>query len=328
MRWGLLLLALTGCGTLADAGGGDRDVPNALAGPFRELAALEVGAGRVAPEVLRDKVTSARDAAVLDADGDPSTLEVVSFSIGQASDGSPAVVRHRATDGRSFERLGEVVLLAEPALDGARFESPSALRVADEVWLYVANERGVVMAVSRAGGPFERREGAPVLAPATSGWDAGLRPESPTVVRTARGWNLFYSAGGALGEALSDDGLTWIRATSPALTPLAQELALDAPAGVVSRSPLGRELVWLYHVARRRDGARVVEVAARAGEDEPFVRGASPVFVGDAGSVLREPGIVRFDGFSLLYVTDASAEVPSLLGGVAPADALLPPPAP
>jgi hypothetical protein len=326
----LFVSMLTGCGTLADAGGGDREVPNALAGPFRELTAAEVGAGRVAPEVLRDKVTGARDAAVLDLDGDPATLEVVAFSLGAFPGGATAILRHRAQDGRSFEREGEVVLGSDAARDGGLLESPSPLRAGDEVRLYHATSHGLDLAVSRGGAPFERFVGGPMLTTSTTGWDAGLRPTSPTVVRTSRGWNMFYSAGDALGEARSEDGVTWRRTEEAALVPQGDERSLEAPSAVVSRSALGRELVWLYHVVRRRDGTRAVVVAARADEEGPLVRGASPVFGGDADLTLREPSVVRFEAFSLLYVTaaDASSDVPSVLGAVAPADAVLPPAAP
>lgn len=330
MRRAILPVLFAGCATLADAGGGDRDLPNAQAGPFRALAAGEVGGGRIAPQVLRDKTTAARDAAVFDDDGDPTTFAVTALAVGTVMMGNdvvPALVRYQADDGRTFEREGTPVLFAADGWEGRVLASPSAFRVGGDVVVHYETASGIGVAASRDGGPFMRVASAPVLGIATSGWDAGVVPRSPSVIRSPAGFRMFYGANGHLGEARSDDGVVWTRASSAVLETEDDEVALEAPMAVTSRSPLGRELTWVYYVAVFSDGRRVVAVAAREGEDGPLVRGTSPVFGTEEPLALFEPNVIRFERFSLLYVT-TDGDVPALLGGVAPATAALPPSSP
>ncbi|HZO16714.1 MAG TPA: hypothetical protein VFB62_25735, partial [Polyangiaceae bacterium] len=140
-----LLILLCSCGTLADRGGGETSLPNAQAGPFREIRQSELGNARVAPLALRDDEEFARDLSVVDVDGDAATLEAWGYAAhtllpeGEEPDTTAppdAIFRYHALDGRSFARNEELVLEAREAWEGGTVGAPSALRVGDEVWLY------------------------------------------------------------------------------------------------------------------------------------------------------------------------------------------------
>src|SRR5262245_27788792 len=115
--------ATAACATLAGGGGGDQDLPNALAGPFRDITTPELGNSRSAPNALSNDETFPRDPAILDADGDPATLPCFAYVAAtlvpegeMASSTAPpnAIVRYGALDARSFDRDPSTVL--EPEL--------------------------------------------------------------------------------------------------------------------------------------------------------------------------------------------------------------------
>ncbi len=346
LRLSALAVSQAGCGTLADTGGGDRDAAHAAAGPFRELRREELKNDRVAPYALRNSAAFSRDVSVVDRDGDPRTLPVAAYAaeshvIG-ADEPDPlapttAIVRYLAEDGRSFSRLGEVVLAADASLGQAWIAQPSLVRVGAEWRLYYATGAGIALATSDDGVAFARAAGPPVLGISEAGWDEGMVPSSPSVVALADGaLHLFYEAAHqgttAIGEARSDDGLSWRRTPAPALAPGGatwDERGVGAPFAVLSTSALGRELEWLYHHALASDGRRTIAVAARPLGDDAFDRAPSPVF-GTLGSLSpTEPCVVRFDGFSLLFVTERAGKTsvldyPAVAVGVAPATVSLP----
>ena len=75
------------------------------------------------------------------------------------------------------------------------------------------------------GGPWTRSD-EPVLRRGAAGaWDAGTL-DFPTVIPTATGYTMFYSAieattseGGAIGKATSEDGITWTKSDGPVAEP-------------------------------------------------------------------------------------------------------------
>ena len=350
---------LAGCATLADSGGGDVHLPNALSGPFREIHREELGNTRTAPYALRDDKRFSRDPSVVDNDGDPNTLPIRAyfarsqFEEGQTPDPAVApveIIVHSAIDGRSLDRNPEVALQAEQAWEGGTIGAPSALLVDGQTWLYYAAAGGIGLATSDDGFNFSRVGQEPVLGPASAGWDSGAVPSSPSVLRLGDGrFRMFYQAsamGGAsaIGEAESSDGLSWTRrGDSPALAPHPPttdpyELAYDeagvsAPHAIVSKSSLGRDILWLYYGARAADGKQTIGLAARYGFDAPLQRAAAPVF-GTSGSLLpTEPCVLRYPGFTLLFVTQlagstSALQYPAVAVGVAPATVGLPPPDP
>ncbi|MDC0682135.1 hypothetical protein [Sorangium atrum] len=254
------------CATLPSEGG-EGSLPNAHAGPFREIAGEELGNARTAPHVMEDDERFVRDASVVDLDDDPSTLAAAGFFAAtlHPEDAPPdplappnAVVRYDAADGRSFERSSVTVLAPELPWEGGTVAAPSAVLVRGEIWLYYAAAGGIGLARSADGLAFTR-EPAPVLAPAADGdgWERGAIPRSPGVVRLpdGDGWErgaiprspgvvrlpdgslrMFYEVAGEagasfLGEARSDDGLAWERVGGgPALEP-ASIVGAGAPEG-------------------------------------------------------------------------------------------------
>ncbi|HEY4118440.1 MAG TPA: hypothetical protein VGM56_11320, partial [Byssovorax sp.] len=174
------LVLVVGCATLAESPGGGDALPNASAGPFRATVSGEIGNSRAAPNALEDLNDLSRDGFVLDLDGDPTTLSVAGFfasnprgtgPVADPTDPPTAIERYDALDGRSFANASEVVLSASAAWEGGTIGAPDAVRMGDEVFLYYAGEGGVGLA--RGDGHHFTREPAPVLAAATSGWDAG-----------------------------------------------------------------------------------------------------------------------------------------------------------
>jgi hypothetical protein len=355
-----LCLLAAGCATLAGGGGGEDDLPNAGAGPFREIRQAELGNFRSAPNALEDDEIFPRDPAILDVDGDPATLEVLAFVAATLlpegeepdADAPPnAIVRYGALDGRSFDRSAVVVLTPEGTDEAETVGSPAVLRADGELLLYYQHGAGIGVATSiDGGGTFARAPGAG-LAAADAGWDAGATPRAPSVVRLPGGaFRMFYEVdfgpdgATAIGEATSSDGRSWQRGGAPVLTPRdpaqapADEppwdgRAVGSPFAVLTENALGEPIVRLYHAAISAEGARVIALAARAGLDGSFERAVSPVFGTQNDLAAHEPCFVHFDGFALLYVTQRAGTgigeaYPSVGVGVAPATITLPAPNP
>lgn len=333
MRW-LFVFVLGGCATLADAGGGDENAPNANAGPFRELRPGELGNGHTAPYALRDAASFVRDVSVLDDDGDPTTFGVTAFAARRVSADTVSpdpssitneLVSFKASDARSFELTPHFLLRADSEGEGGWLGAPSAVRSSDGIWLYYAAADGIRLAHSPTGEAFTRDSVNPVLAVAKTGWEKGSVPASPSVLRLPDGsWRMFYEVKGALGEARSSDGRTWLRGPAPVLQAAAGAGPLAAPCAVSSRSPLGRDRLWLYHSAVASDGHRAIEVATSDGFDGAYARALAPVFGRGADLEPTEPSVLRFAEFSLIFVTEQAGKskalaYPAVAVGVAPA---------
>ncbi len=353
-RFALVTFALVtaACATLADAETGGENLPNAAAGPFRELRADEVGNLRSAPNVLVDDQTFPRDGTVIDADGDPSTPEVFGYfavtpQMGMA-DPDPtapprAIVRVGALDGRSFDRMPVTVLLPEQAWEGAILGAPSAIRVDGEVFLYYMAEGGIGLARSTDGTTFTR-QATPVLAPEPNGWDAGKMPASPGVVRLDDGsFRMFYDVpfnGDArrIGEARSEDGVTWKRVGETAALeprkdinsndPFYDGASVEAPYPVLGKSAEGRPILRVYYAAIDALGRRSISLAARySPSDGPLDRAVGTVFNDSLGP--GQPCVDVRPGYALLFVTQlegssTSKQIPAIAAAVSPADAVLP----
>lgn len=339
----LLFLPLAACATLADAATGDQDLPNAGAGPFRELRKGELGLSLVAPNAVDDQVTLLRDASVIDLDGDPSTFEVAGFfaaSINGAEiDEAPITIRRTtATDGRSFDRKTTMVLEASLGWEQGTVGAPSALIFGGEVLLYYAAAGGIGLAKSQDGLMFTKEPG-PVLEAPPQGWDAGATPASPSVIALPSGeLAMFYevsiATGRAIGEARSADGIVWARVgDAPALErgPAGDEAYDDAGVGapcvVLAETALGRPLARLYYSAESSAGEHTIGLAARL-LDGAFERGVAPVLGAGSSRAPREPSVLPFGDFVLLFATQhrsGTNESPAVAAAVAPAQATLPP---
>jgi hypothetical protein len=329
-------MVLAGCATLADAGGGSDNLPNAGAGPFREIRREELGQSRPAPYALRDDDAFERDPSVLDVDGDPATLEAWIYAARTVFDEDVepdptvlpnSIVRHVALDGRSFAFQRDEVLRPEAAWEGETVGAPSALRVDGEVWLYYAAAGGIGLAKSADGVSFARVNDGLVLGPG-NGWEGGATPRSPAVLRLPdASLRLYYAVTvdgrSVIAEATSPDGVEWARGSEPLLVG-------DAPSALFATSAEGRLIEYLYYGAVDASGDRAIGMAARFDGAGAFVPAAAPVF-GSAKLAPNEPCVVRFAGFALLYVTQkagltSALDYPAVAVGVAPADVALPPP--
>lgn len=349
----LLAVGLVGCSTLADSGGGDVALPNAGAGPFRELDQLELGNNRAAPNALKDDELLPRDISVVGANEGGGSLDAFGYAAltltGEDDEVDPTappngIARYRARDGRSFERQYDVVIEPELDWEAGVVGWPSALWVGDELWLYYAAAGGIGLARSTDGLVFERYD-QPVLGVAAASWEDGAVPTSPTVVvDPIAGFRMFYESRrsdseAAIGEAYSADGVHWQRrGSAPALGPRTaapqpeyDDASVEAPHALFQPSSEGRMILWLYYSAVDRSGRRTIAAAARTSDEEPWHRGYAPVF-GTSGSLgPSEPWIVRHETWALLFATQRagsteSQDYPAVAAGVAPATAVLPPP--
>jgi hypothetical protein len=350
-----LLPALSSCATIPEDAGGKENLPNAGFGPFRPLTTEELGNSRSGPNALDDDSNYARDVAVIDLDGDPKTFDVNGYVAAaveeNGEDPEPdaptrVILRYGAIDGRSFDRAREPVLLADQAWEGGVLAGPAALRVGSEIHLYYAAEGGIGLA--RGDGVIFVKETGPVLAPEFTNWEKGRVPKSPGVVELSDGsLRMFYEIAisdeeSVIGEARSDDGVTWTRVGSdPALTPQtgfegdAGDAPYDArsvgsPFPILATSADDRPILRVYYAARDGTGRLTIGLAARYG-DEPLQRAVGPVFGSEKPVDAREPCVIEFEGFSLLFATQKAnntAKHGAIAVGVAPATAKLPPPMP
>ena len=242
--------------------------------------------------------------------------------------------------------------------------SPSAIRAGSVLHVYYAAEGGIGLA--RDEGSGLTKLDLPVLGPlagASPDEDAGRALRSPSVTLLPDGtwWMVYESApsaqapwdepspGSVLAEAISTDGVSWERlgtALAPGPAGSYDDAAVGSPAVTVAESALGRTVARVYYAARDATGRSSIGLAARFWEpsDEAegapgtrpsLVRAVSPVFGSERERSVREPCVLSFAvpgarPFSLLFATqDASASSTDAIvaGGVAPADAELPPPA-
>jgi len=341
------MLVFMACATLADGEPGLDNPPSTRAGPFRLLRVGELAEDRVAPNAMDDQKRRLRDVSVLDLDGDPATLEVDAYFAASVEDADPeapstSIERLSAVDGRSFDRNLELVLEATEPWQGGRVGAPSVILGEQdgdegrEVHLYYEAEGGLGLALQRAGGGLEPRA-EPVLTQADVPWaSAPLR--SPGAVRLAQdSYRLYFETARdgvpTIGVASSEDGLSW-EDRGPVLSATGVEKAIDgvyvgSPHAVTAVGEEGREVVYVYYTGVASDGKQSIALAARFLDStgEELDRSKSAMY-GPPGSVLpREPCVVRFEEFTLLFATQRPAKnSPDVVVtvGVSPGDIELP----
>ncbi|APR77845.1 Beta-galactosidase [Minicystis rosea] len=347
-------LALSSCATIPEPPGGEVGLPTAGAGPFRALAVGELGQSRSAPNALTDSRGFARDIAVIDLDGKPDTYDVAGFVAASVKENgvdpepdSPtrAIVRYGAIDARSFDRSAAVVLTPDASWEGGVVSGPAIVRVGTELFLYYAAAGGIGLARGDAQGTSFTKMDGPVLAPVTGGWEAGAVPRSPGVVRLDDGsFRLFYevplpNGGSAIGEAKSSDGSSFVRiGDAPVLSPASSAsdagdppidgASVGGPFPMLATSNVGEPILRVYYGAVDAAGKQTIGLAARYGVDGPLLRAAAPVYGTGKALQPREPCVVAFTGFALLFTTQQSSttdEDPVIGAALAPATAALPP---
>lgn len=309
-----LLLAVTGaCATTGVAGRGDENLPSAGVGPFRKLADDEVQG--VAPFVLDDRQSAYREPSVL-LEGASTILFAV------ASEGArDVIVRTRATDGRSFYgtsadvgRRPEVVLTADAPWEGARVGGPFALRVGAEVRLYYAAEGGIGLARSADGRTFQKAPAPVLVRDAASPWETTPLSGPTAYVDAAGKLHLFYASGSSIGEAESDDGVTFRKlgvVLGPAPPPAPGSLApnekppFDAarvadPCVSIRTTPAGRVHVRVLYTGEDEGGATTIGFAARYGDSGALERASVPVYA--VGQREAAPALAEAGEGTFLYV--------------------------
>lgn len=335
-------LILAGCATLADGAPGLDNPPSARAGPFRLLGVGELGQERVPPNAVDDQTFALRSPSILDVDGDPATLAIEGYFAASEDDAGPIapstrIVRLTAADGRSFARDATVVLTADPALgwQGGTVGAPSVVLGEDgDKRLYFDSAGGIGLAIDTGDG-FEALP-EPVLTPAHAPWATGPLSSPGVVLVPGLGYRLYFESEvdgvSVIGVASSVDGVAFEQATV-AITPGGAEdidgAYVGSPSAAVGESAEGREIVYVYYTARSRADKQSISMAAWFVDEPLDLDKSGAAMYGPSGGVLvREPSVVRFDTFTLLFSSQKKArdnEELVVTVGVSPGNIELPP---
>lgn len=350
------------CATLGSIGEGDRDLPTAGVGPFRKLESKEVPG--VAPFVLAGgRLVAYREPAALPLDPlDDGSARVALYAVSRGATG-PAIVRTRADDGRAFfGTIGDrgheplAVLRPDAAWEGGEIGGPAPVHVGGEIFLYYAAKEGIGLARGRDGLSFTKANGPVLVRDPHAAWET-TAPRAPSVARLPDGrLRMLYAAGASIGEAESDDGVTWRRVdgdpSTPELDPVLAPAAARAPSVPGEKPPFDTAQVTDPCLAVRvTPGARVhMRVLYTGYLDPPEVSGRQGAIgfaarYGDAGPLSRQvapslsigkheaaPSLFEWRGGSILYVEhddpiDPAKPTLSVAGAFAPPTLSLPPPA-
>ncbi len=345
------------CATLGTEGEGDRNLPSAGVGPFRKLDGDELLG--VPPFVFADSFAHYREPSALSLSETEPDVALYAVALKRTSTTEHDVfVRSRAYDGRSFygsegDSGHAPAVVLEPTLpwEADHIASPSALSYKGEVWLYYATPAGIALATSSDGLTFKKRDNPIFVRDAAVTWETD-EPHAPSVALFPDGTlHLFYGSGGAIGEAISSDGVTFSRldgdsstaAIDPVLTPATDiapsqlaagqkppfdTLRVDHPAALPRTTAAERLHVRvLYTGYRSGEGgtASAIGFAARYGDRGRLIRNNAPVFSVDKHE--EAPTFFTWDGGAFLYVHHdagpSSAPYPAVAGAFAPANGRL-----
>lgn len=336
---------LVACATTGDDGEGDRNLPNAGVGPFRELSAAEVRG--IAPFVLDDRLAFYRDPmAIVEPDGSVSLYAVA------RRENQDIIVKTRATDARTFfgtsDHFGNkpaVVLEPERAVEGSFLSGPFVLRRGNDTFLFYASAGGIHAALSTDGGPFRRFANEPLLSrDPTIPWETD-QVRSPAAYLLPNGRvRLFYTSGTSIGEAESDEGVRNFKRLSrdPVLAPQPRppvllpnekppfdERSVGDPFVSIRTTPAGRKHVRVLYTGRNALNESAIGFAARYGDDGPLDRQPLPVYSVKQGEAA--PAFVETALGSFLYVEQERPDgrdksYRAIAGAFAPAQFELPEP--
>lgn len=315
-----LALAIAGCGTTGDAGGGDSNLPVSGAGPYKSLEPDET-IDRITPPVVYLDPTADLDDPFVIADGEQLELWVTARrKSGTTIDHAGAT---RLTDG--FESEG-VALTADQPWEGGEVTGPSLIRGrGSDPWLMFYGAAGAIgWAISTDGVTWDKGPGPTLSA---NGAEEGTRLGAPGAVRIGDRVRVYYAAGDVLWAAeapLGDlaagqGGVIWNR--------LDGDLETAARDPMVGAIPYGVGLGRVFARADATPAGRVrhdlyFSVAATVGTGNspglPTI-GFAASFTGERfevapGSVMPKEGSARGPamtpygaGAVLLYVARAGA---------------------
>jgi hypothetical protein len=257
------------------------------------------------------------------------------------ADQPATIVRMESADARDFSADVQTVLVADRPFEAGAIGDPWAVEVNDGVWLYYAvvappagAKPGQVPGIARArsidgtAGRAFVKDAAPLLTvQGAQAWERSP-PRAPSVVRLDDGsFRLFYVAGDSIGEAISADGVSFVRvadnpvlAPSPPVDPATiatgvkapfDDLAVDDPCVDRVVTPAARVLWRVMYTGRdRRDGA-AIGFAGRFGDSGALQHHEGSVFGGRLHG--NSPAIARFGNFALLYTNvDENSGEPSV----------------
>jgi hypothetical protein len=257
-RLGPALLLLGACGTLAEPGAGDRELPTGRGGPFR----------LVEPAEMNNQLCALVEVgARLD---DPSPVRVangVALYFTYVRGDTRAISRSLLPDGRLPAGLPAQVYAPSVPWEGDRVEAPSVAQGPNNgLWMAYAAAGGLGVSTSSDGVAW-----APPAAPAlvqdvAAGEDTPLR--APSLTRDpSGGWVLLYESAASIWMARAGDDLRFVRVDADPSTPRRDPVL--APAGerdggtggyrsgavgdpylTVEQTAAGRPLWRLYFTAR------------------------------------------------------------------------------
>lgn len=311
-------LTLAACSTLGADGLDSPPPPNSGAGPFRPVAAEELGTDTRAVIVVPGaSVQSAMAAA-----------GHLFYAI------TPAGAIHRSAPAAlpPYEP-GPPVLEATEPWEGEHVRDPWPVALPDgTLRLYYAAEGGIGLAEAPTPDAVPNRIGdGPLLGP-DGNVAEGAIPRRPSVVeREGGGFLMYYEVGGHIALAQSDDGRDFTPEGLVDLAPDSEleppEVALGAPGADVVVTAVGRRVTRLYFRSEREDGSRTLGFAASL-DGFAFERAAFPPLAMDEPDFPAPRELAL--GITLLLHTVAldpeaepSARVP--VAAIAPGGADFPP---
>ena len=324
-------IALLSCATQGGDGQGDVDLPRTGVGPFRKLEAKEVPG--VAPYVLDNLNARYRQPAALALDDGSVALYVVAVDAGQ-----DVIVRTRAQDQRAFYgAVGDfghkppVVLRADLPWEGTALAKPAIVRFQGRYSLYYRAEAGRIGLARSDDGFRFTKEPQPVLArDASVAWETQDLTGVTAAVLEDR-VHLFYASNGAIGEAVSDDGVHFTRVDghpeTPALDPVLQPgpaggfdaFGVFEPCASPRQTPSGRLQVRVLYTGYDKDpaagGKSVIAFAGRYGTAGALSRNPLPVYAVGQGE--HAPALWGGEAYDMLYV-EQSKGYPAIAAAVAP----------
>ncbi len=250
MRVAFVVLCMAGCGTIGGPGGGDNNLPNSGAGPFKPIEA-EPGDRLNAPIAL-EEAADLDDPCVL-VRGDALGAWITATREGKAR------IEHSDAD-QLREGFGPLLVDVEATFDWEQGEVRHASIIdrttASEPMRMVYEAGGAVgFAVTPDGiGHAWQKNPLPILQ--ANGLEEGATLKSPSLARIGDRLRVYYLANGVVWAAeapLADptamvrlDGNPQTPMRDPVLSALPFLTTLDKVSARAANTPTGRQLVTLY----------------------------------------------------------------------------------
>jgi len=303
----LSLLVLAGCGTLAEPGAGDLELPNGRGGPF----------GPVVPADMNNQLCAVVEVgARLDDPAPLRTAQGVALYFSYVRGEVRGIGRVLMPNGRLPEGVPAVVYRPSASWEGDTVEAPSLAQGPDgALWMAYASPGGLGIARGTDGLAWTAPAAPSLVQDPTAGEDTSLR--APSLTRNpAGGWVLLYESAAAIWMARAGDDLRFTRVDGDPSTPRRDPVLAPATTGdggvpgyrsgavgdpflTVETTSAGRALWRLYFTARTTplpiDGGLRADVTvgvAGSFDGARFEAAAIPALASRIDLTASAPGVI------------------------------------